>query len=256
MFHESCFLTRISPNLYWVPFNSLGKSRYRNDEMRLVISKKKPDEIKALKLNLYEAIQLFQASGFQEVNDIERYDENGTIWEIHKSGKFAVEANQGCCSTAAAWLNYVVSEKYPQRGYLHYIRPDGSGHVANYLNVENYYYIVDMTTQTSNNVDGSPKETGVIRDYLASEYNTGICFRANSLLDFARYHARIQKTKGFHFSYFEIPPDLALPPCYIEYIDDILYIHQMTKANKIYGDATAVQHGHRDLGEKYTRVIL
>lgn len=252
---DADFRVQISKNLYWVPFNCLGKSRYTNGELLAMFENSRPEELQAQKLNLYEAIQLFHVVDFRECVDIVSYKDNGIVWQLHKSGKYALETNRGFCASAAAWLNYVIAITYPERGYLHYLRPNGTGHVLNYVMFNCMCYIVDMMALTRLNVSGSPKETGSLRDYRSSRYPTGSCLQTNSLEYFVRFHSRLQKTKGYQFSYFSLPPYSALPPSAIEFVDDVLYYHYMGENDTIVcaQKLKLVQHPWVDVGREFVQ---
>lgn len=223
--HTAKFKTRISNNLFWVPVNRLGNSRFTNQELYQLTNEKSADEVKLLGLNAYEAIQLFQCvRPFNETNDIVYFQNGGKTWQLHKSGRYAVETGEGCCSSAAAWFNYVIQNRYPDRGYIKYVRPDASGHIMNYIYMDHHYYIIDMTTQIHTNAHLVPVENGDIQCYCASTLYTGICYEAESLLDFARYHCKIQQTAGFKFSYFSMEPYDATPPTCTTIRNQTVYI--------------------------------
>jgi hypothetical protein len=63
---KETFEIEVSPNIFWIPVNSLGHTRYTDEEIKsiLVLS---PNEKRQKINNLYEAIQLFQASKFKGI---------------------------------------------------------------------------------------------------------------------------------------------------------------------------------------------
>lgn len=65
------FETEVYNGVYWIPINTLGSSRYSNEEMA-EISKEPMEKKKELIGNLYEAVQLFQVSEFQGICDNKR----------------------------------------------------------------------------------------------------------------------------------------------------------------------------------------
>ena len=105
------------------------------------------------------------------------------------------------------------------------MRPDGSGHLLNYIYYDGLYFIVDMMTQTYENSKYIAKETGLLNDYLNAKYHTGICFCTDSLMKFIYYHSRIQMVKGYKFSYLLLEPYKAVPPCYVEFKEGNLVLY-------------------------------
>lgn len=232
--HGADFKTQIAKDLFWVPVNVLGSSRFTNEEIYALTARKPADKIRSLGFNAYEAIQLFQCVRlFEETNDIVYFQAGERTWEMHKSGKYAVETGEGCCASAAAWFNYVIQNRYPDRGYIQYIRPDGSGHTMNYIYTNQHYYIIDLTTQIHTNAPYVPIENGDIKEYCSAQLYTGICFMTKMLLNFARYHCRIQQTAGLKFSYFSMEPYEALPPVCTAFQGDILHIYTLGCCNSI-----------------------
>ncbi|MCI8692764.1 MAG: hypothetical protein HFH91_08525 [Lachnospiraceae bacterium] len=169
-------------------------------------------------------------AGIRECNDVVSFSYDRLEWQLHKSGRYAYETNEGCCATSAAWLNYIVEYTYHERGYLHFLRPDGSGHVLNYILLNGKYYIIDMTALTKENAKFAPVETGLKKDYVSSKFYTGICAQANNLMDYVNFHRRFQMTKGYEFSYLSKSPVSALSPncSYVE--NGILYFLEFGKS--------------------------
>jgi len=218
--HRADFRIKIASNLYWVPVNILGRSRFTNFELRKLTLCKSASEIQSLELNVYEAIQLFQCvNPFLEENDIIYYEYDGKIWQLNKSGRYAVESGKGCCSAAATWLNYIVQKKYQSRGYIFITRPNASGHIMNYIYENKKYYIIDMTTQIRSNACAVPVETGNFSDYCAAAIYTGICYEAESLSDFVKYHNRLNLAADYKMSYFSLEATEAIPASCVEQKD-------------------------------------
>lgn len=221
--HDADFETYISTGLFWVPVNQLGYSRFMNFEIK-EMKNYSPELIREKSLNCYEAIQLFQASKFLECNDILKIKYNNTIWQYHKPGYHAVISNKGCCASSSAWFNYIISNHYPVRGYLHYVRPDGSGHIMNFVFSNHNYYIFDLSTMTDSNVRYVPKENGNIREYINAKYFTGVCYKTAHLKFFVKYHSRIQKYKNYEFAYMKINGYDAVPPSCCEINNSKIFI--------------------------------
>lgn len=137
------FETEVYPGVFWVPVNTLGKSRYTNEQMA-EISQMPIEKRRTLICNLYEAVQLFQISDFKGVFDNVNYWINDVQWQIHKSPEDAILTNEGCCATDTNWLAYFIKDKYDSVGSFCYANADGNGHITTYIRYDNYYYFLDM----------------------------------------------------------------------------------------------------------------
>jgi hypothetical protein len=217
--HNAKFEVFISRNLYWAPVNTLGSTKYTNYDIRQFLNYS-PQEKKKLISNVYEAIQLFQISRFEEKIDVLHLDYHGKKWEHHKPGYHAVLSNNGCCSSMASWLYYLVGDKYPQCGYFGYYRPDGSGHVYNYFYHEGHYFLLDINAMYYKNAVHCCRETGNKADFLKTKYITGCCYKAYGLEDFIRFYSRILKYKEFEFAYYQRPATDYLLPCFSRFLDN------------------------------------
>lgn len=227
---HAIFNTRISNELSWVPVNTLGFPRYSIEKLFEITSDKSAKQLQDMQFNLYEAIELFQMCfRFRETNDIVIYNDGIYNWQLHKSGRYAIETNNGCCSSAATWLNYIIKKTYSNRGYIHIIRPDGSGHIINYIKYNEYYYIIDMTTQIYSNAIYTPIETGRIEDYRLSKFYTGVCYKTSDIIHYVNYHSRIQKIYGYNFSYFLLSSYDAIPPTYSIVKNNTCYFYTMNE---------------------------
>lgn len=209
--HNADFEVLISRGLYWVPFNRLGRTRYTNQQMKEIVSLSPLQKQKAIS-NIYEAIQLFQASKFKDVEDVWMIKHNDFEWEYHKPGYDAVESNYGCCSSIASWFRYILQDCYENKGHLYICRPDGSGHIINYIYLDKYFYIFDGSTMTLERAGDVACETGSKVDYIKSKYATGIFMKTDDLGNFVKYHSRIQMTRGFEHLYLKLEDMEFIPP--------------------------------------------
>ncbi|MHC1748509.1 MAG: hypothetical protein AB9856_09025 [Cellulosilyticaceae bacterium] len=198
---RAIFEISISKDLYWVPVNLLGKTRYLNKEIQDMVNLK-PEEKRNLINNVYEALQLYQASGFFEVDDPKYIEENGYIWEHHKPGYDAILTNCGCCATNSSWLNYLIDGKYEEIGLLAYSRPNGTGHVMNCIYHDKWYYIIDLLPHQKKYQQYFCKESGIKRDFFMSKYFTGNLMRCRNLQSYVRFFQRIQMYNGFEHLFF------------------------------------------------------
>ena len=179
------FCAEIVEGVYWVPANSLGKTRYTNKEIAELVNKT-PEEKRARIGNLYEAIQLFQISGFSDGDDNIRSTANGINWEHHKPGYYAITSNNGCCATDSNWLLYLLDGKYDEVGMMSYSNSDGGGHVFNYIKDGDYYYFIDLT-HYRNDFRASSIETGNGHDYIQSDFIAGNIHKTRDPLLYVQY---------------------------------------------------------------------
>lgn len=199
--YDASFETLISKDVYWVPINTLGKTARSNSEIKDMVNLS-PQEKRANINNLYEAIQLFQVGSFREELDVVIIKENDYVWEHHKPSIYSVLSNCGCCSSIASWLNFMIKNKYEQTGYFSLSRPNGSGHVMNYIYHNNWYYLIDLLPMVEQYVDTICSETGRRIDFMKSKYITGILAKSKSLESYVNFYRRIQLRGGFEHLFF------------------------------------------------------
>ena len=126
------FEVEVYNGVYWVPANTLGKTRYTNDEITEFIYDS-PEE-KASKIsNLYEALQLFEMSKFTSYNDNKLSTADGLNWEHCKPGYTAVTSNKGTFSSDTNWLLYILAGDYDEIGAYDLIMTNGDHRVYNYI---------------------------------------------------------------------------------------------------------------------------
>lgn len=216
--YNADFEVYISRDLYWIPFNTLGKTRYTNGEMRNFISMDPLQKQKEIS-NLYEAIQLFQLSEFKDIRDVWMINDNNTSWEHHRPGYDAVFSNYGCCSSIASWFAYILKYCYINKGHLMICRPDGSAHLLNFIYNDGFYYIYDPSTMVMERAINVACESGSKPDYIGSKFATGIFMKTESLDNFVKYHSRIQLTRGFEHLYLILEDMDYIPPLHIVTLD-------------------------------------
>lgn len=161
--YDADYKVKVADGVWWVPVNELGKTRYTNREIA-AMTEHSPEEKQEEISTLYEAVQLFQISNFTYSEDNVRITEGELSWEHHKPGRDAVRTNTGCCASCSSWLNYLLSGDYEQMGYLAYNFPDGLGHVFNYIFRDGWYYFIDLTCYTAEDMAKAP-ESGYTSDY-------------------------------------------------------------------------------------------
>ncbi len=196
--HDASFEHEVFPGIFWVPANSLGSSRYTNDDISQMLDAS-PEDKQNMISTLYEALQLYQVGNFTPSDDNIRMSENGVHWEHHKPGYYAVLSNTGCCATDSNWLHYILAGDYDELGYLATSQRDGSGHVYNYIFHDGWYYFIDLTHY---HASGSPidnaVEDGDINSYHSTDYILGNLHKTQSVQSYVDY---VQQT-------FNDPPGL------------------------------------------------
>jgi hypothetical protein len=160
------FEIEVYPNVFWIPANALGYTRYTNDEVKKNLSLA-PNEKRQKINNLYEAIQLFQMSKFKGIIDNVRVLEEDTtiLWVFHKKGFDAVRTNEGCCAANSNWLSYMLHDRYDEIGCFGICEADGNGHIINYIKNGDWYFFIDMMMQRFDSVKDTAVENGNSDDY-------------------------------------------------------------------------------------------
>lgn len=189
------FQTEVDEGVYWVPINTLGKTRYTNDEIYEI--SKLPIEQKREQIgNLYEAVQLFQVSHFQGVMDnSNHWISDKVLWQTHKSQEQAVLSNEGCCATDTNWLSYFMKDKYDFIGSFCYANLDGNGHITTYIKQGDEYYFLDMMMCREDSQKYLCRENGVLSDLSASEW-AGFLYKTRNPLRFCQFTIRSMKAKN------------------------------------------------------------
>lgn len=188
---DASFEVQVAEGVWWVPANTLGKSRYTNKQIAAIVNEN-PKVKKALIGNLYEAIQLFQICDFTSDTREDKLNVRvedpvlGYDWEKHCPGYYAVSLNRGNCSTGTNWLIYLLNDDYEEWGTFNLSFYNGSGHVINYFFYEGYYYFIDMT-HYRNDFPHSAVEDGDNSSYIKSDVVLGNIHKAISPEAYVKY---------------------------------------------------------------------
>ena len=185
--HNNSFEIEVFKNVFWISANILGKTRYTDDDIKELVLLE-PDEKKQKIENLYEAIQLFQASKFTGIIDnVNILEESASvIWTFHKDGFNSVRTNEGCCAADSNWLSYILENKYDETGCIGHCVADGNGHMTNYIKYEGWYYFVDMMMQRYDSVGNASIESGNLDDYKNNNA-FGYIYKAKSFGDYIKF---------------------------------------------------------------------
>lgn len=159
--------------------------------------------------------------------DTKYIEENGIIWEIHKPAEIGIKSNCGCCATIAAWLNYFLQGLYENTGYFSFVRPNGSGHVFNYIQYRGWYYLIDLTPYALGG-QGRVVENGSKLDYIRAKNITGLLLKCSDLSIYAKYYNRIQNYAGYNFLYFKNSSKYVYPISIKKMEEKIIVIYPVT----------------------------
>lgn len=200
------FSLKISKGVFWVPMCAAGRPEYSEKDLRSM-EKISPEEKQVRLKNLCDAINYLYVNQFYDKE--ERIDVfkagDVTKWEYHKTGFEAIKDNWGCCSSCASGLLYLLDKDYDCSGYIHFIRPDMSGHIITWFKKENQYYIVDPSTYIEPYVTFSVKETGLVKDFVKRRYFTNGLYLVLNLESYIQYFHRYLLKSGVDFFFLLYP---------------------------------------------------
>ena len=110
---DADFETKIFPNVYWVPYNSLGKTQYSDLEMSLMSNEDVEQKIQNIDVT-YKIIK-------------------NEKWEIHKSGTDVLKTKAGCCSSYSGLAVHLLKKFFNKIYNFCIISDSGWGHAMNYI---------------------------------------------------------------------------------------------------------------------------
>lgn len=198
--NDAEFETEIFPQVFWVPFSSLGKS-ILGDHL-IVNSRWSVAELKSMIRNPYEFIQYIQGVNFYEQQDVHYVTRQKIIWETHVHGKEALAKNSGSCSSLSGALYYLLKGKFEHMGILCTIANSGVGHTFNFIRHNGFYYFIDPYVQMNAYAKFVPIETGLKKDFARTKFITGVCIKTNSIERFISYFERFHVFREKEFIYF------------------------------------------------------
>jgi len=198
--YRADYEVEVFDGVYWVPARALGESDYTNGQIQALVTDT-PEEKQVEIDTLYEALQLYQIGRFAEANDNIRIREGNVDWEHHKPGYHAVRTNNGCCATDSNWLRYILDGDYEEVGYIATSQRDGSGHIFNYIKLDGWYYIIDLTHYRIDWI-ATAVESGQMRDYYNSDYVLGNIHKVQDIQNFVDYvQEAFNEAPGLMFMY-------------------------------------------------------
>ena len=183
--YNANYCVEVHDGVYWVNASSLGKSDYTNAQIQALLTDT-PEEKQAKIDTLYEALQLYQVGCFLSADDNIRIPEGNIRWEHHKPGYHAVRTNRGCCATDSNWLRYILDGDYDEVGYIAYSERNGGGHIFNYILMDGWYYVIDLTHYRVDFL-ATAVESGRMEDYYRSDIVLGNIHKVQNIEDYVSY---------------------------------------------------------------------
>lgn len=208
--NTASYETLIVPGLFWVPFCSLGSSGYTNGDCKRWMSK--PFDLRRKRVHsLYEAVQMFQNSGFKETCEKARFTEkDGLTWQYHLSPAEAQVKGKGSCCEIAGWLYALAAPLFDEAGYILIERP-GNGHVMNYFKQGPEYYFVDLNAHHANYRADALVETGLRSDYYHTRLFMSAFLKCESPERFISYYNKAVSLAHTEFR-FSLLREAEIPP--------------------------------------------
>lgn len=208
LINEATFETEIFPSVYWVPFASLGKSNIIFTEK--VLDRITKDTFKELIGSPYEFIQYIKMADFHRCFDNQYIWKNGIQWEVHTSGRLAIQNRKGSCSSLSGAFYDTFCDRYPT-GIICALANSGVGHTFNYIKINDFFYIIDPYVQMNEFSENIPKESGLKSDFVRTKYISGICIKTLKLDNFINFFERYNHLKKREFLYFTYMADTCPP---------------------------------------------
>ena len=243
------FEIEISNNVFWIPANILGHTKYTDEDIKSILLLN-PNEKKQKINNLYEAVQLYQASAFRGIIDNIRVVEEDTsnLWVFHKTGFDSVRTNEGCCAADSNWLSYILADKYDEIGCFGLCQSDGNGHITNYIKNDDWYYFLDMMMQRHDSAKGIGIENGNIDDFYKNEA-FGYIYKAKSFKDYINYCLSVYPNPPILFYRTNQPECVCIGREYFWQADKEKSLYNlMQKSNKtlFFADSVDVLYAEND----------
>ena len=201
--NDAKFNTLIAKDLYWVPFSSLGKTRYTNSQIQNIIDLSVQNQRSHI-ANLFEAVQLFQNLKFNISSDKPYFmTSDGLKWQYQFSPEQSSKLRTGSCCEMASWLYYFAESFFDESGYILIERPQ-NGHVMNYFRNGNDYYFVDMETHHPKYKHKVLKETGRREDFYKAVFFTSALLKSASIKSFISYYRKVIALAKTDFAFYRI----------------------------------------------------
>lgn len=218
------FETLVFPNVFWVPYNSLGKTKFSNENIKnLLTNEIEFNKIKHEVSTPYEIAQLIQINNFTMRNDIYTEYKYGIKWDMFVTGTDLLHKKSGGCATYASLFNTLLNDKYTDVYMLCILANSSGGHVINYIIHNKFYYFFDLSSQLNEYIKDIPIETGLKRDFVKLKIPTGACYKADSINSFIKFFEKYNIYKKLKFSYYKVKAEVV-PPISYYYKNNILMV--------------------------------
>lgn len=225
---DAAFSTMIAPNIYWIPYNTLGKSSYNNEsficyEDSLELTYKKVS-------NPYELIQFIQNNDFKRKSDNKYKVEDSMKWENHENGSSVLMNKCGGCATYSGFFYESMTKYFDDVYNFCVVGDNGWGHAFNYIKIHQTYYFCDIYAQLNEFSKYISIETGLKKDFVRARYITGCCYKTDSIDSFITFFLAYHRLTKRQFIFFSSKKS-CIPSVAMKREHDILYTY--IKSNQI-----------------------
>ncbi len=208
--NDAEFKTLISRDIYWIPINYFGRTRYTNYQMQEILKSSLNVQREHIS-NLYEAIQLFQNLKFEIIPYKPLFTTpDGLNWQYQLSPFEVCMQRKGSCCEMASWLYYFICEFFDEAGYI-LVQRRNNGHIINYFRYGENYYFIDIETFHFRYKDLALIETGNKKDFYLSHYFTCGLFKSTSIQKYISYYNKVANLHKTNFAFYRIPGGF-IPP--------------------------------------------
>lgn len=199
----------VAPEVFWIPHNTLGKTKYNFNDLQLIYKETLMGYKKVT--NPYELAQFIQANNFKKKLDISFQEQDIFTWEIHRDGQSALQQGYGCCATFSGLFSCFLKEYFEEIYNFCIVSDSGWGHALNIIKYKKYYYFFDLSSQINEHKNYVPIETGRKTDFLKTKFITGGCYKTISIENFINFFLKYLRLSKRHFLFYTtcntcIPP--------------------------------------------------
>lgn len=234
------FELAVGEGIAWVPLADLGVSQWTQNEYANIF-KLPPEQKISLSFTAIDIVELLFHGHFCEVNDCILHSENGIIWEHHKPGFISVKTNCGCCASIASYFTYLYNH-CDEKGYITFVRENGSGHALVYIKRNPFIYYIDPILYLSEYRKNLIPETGLRKDTANARFITGGCLRAKSFQSFIRYFNRFYRYSSKSHVICKCTGE-CVPPISVTISDSKCYIyHPIDMTELLYCNESKFQY--------------
>jgi hypothetical protein len=209
--NDAHFEIPIYSDIFWVPYNCLGKTKYTNNDMIELINC--GDNIKNILTTPYEIAQYIKNARFIRFDDC-IVDKN--IY-MHQSGYSALIKKRGSCSSFSGAFYYLLHDIYTTYN-LCILNNKGTGHAMNIIKQGDYFYFFDLYSQLSEFSENAAVESGNKIDFTRSGNMFASCLKTYKVENYFKLIEKKNVFKKREWFYFLSKADV-LPSLEIEHDD-------------------------------------